>query len=126
MLMKSALKFNAWRDRDLSPAAYDALGSIHPEGVKPKRGLFDCDLPFEDERVPRILACLTEHGCRPWPGRIARLPGEISLRMVRTYNRKDFDPAPALELNPISHIHTSGRRSDDGLMILETEGTKRS
>jgi hypothetical protein len=73
--MKSALKFTAWRDRGLSPAAFDALGAIHPDGVNRKYDQFNCDLPMEDERVARILACLAEHGYRPWPGRVARQPG---------------------------------------------------
>ena len=114
--MRSALKFIAWRDRDLSPAAYDALGSIHPEGVKPQRGKFDCDLPFEDERVARILACLAEHGCRPWPGRVARLPGEIALQNGEDVQsqRLRSRPGPRAEPDlPDPHERPAIRRRPD-------------
>ncbi|HEX8201032.1 MAG TPA: hypothetical protein VF590_11125 [Isosphaeraceae bacterium] len=119
--MKAALKFTVWRDRGISPAAFDDLGMIHPGGVDVERGQFRCDLPMEDERVPRILARLTAHGYRPWAGRMAKQPGEISIRIVRTYDREDFEDAPALLLNPVSRVDSGGRSTGDGRLVLETK-----
>lgn len=122
--MKSTLHFTVWRDRGISPEAFDDLAAIHPGGVDAAHGQLSCDLPMGDERVARLLACLEAHSYWAWNGRGAKVPGEISMRISRTYDRKDFQAAPALLLNPVSHVFSIEPRTDDGRLVVETRNLK--
>ncbi len=118
--MKSTFKLTVYRDRDVTPGTFNSLCAIVPEGENAARGRFECELPLPDERADLLVACLARHGYRVWDRRATRQPHEISLRIDRTYQARDFRDAPALELTPVSHFHSGRSRDDQGRLVLET------
>ena len=123
--MKSALRLTVWRDRDLK-----VLPLSVPLEPSCPRGL---------TRVTRHLGCRLADGGRArraYPRhahspRLSHLAGASDERAGGdrnpgrpTYSRKDFEHAPALELNPGSHIYSVDRRPEDGTLILQTEGVE--
>lgn len=118
--MKSRLKFIGWRDRGFPPALFDALASLHPEGHLPEFQQFECNLPYDDPRVGRLLACLTDHGQRPWRGLTPPTVGEVSIRIDREYTRKDLEAAPAVQLNPISTYFRLDPHGPTGRLVVPT------
>ncbi len=113
------------RKNDTIPAgAFDALVQAFPAWHDADRAEFSCDLPFHDPRAAQILDCLRSHGLKPSTGLKPATSHEFSVRLERTYDRKDFETAPAIQLNPVSRYHRLPPKESGGPLIVPTTEIK--
>ena|GEM_PF-5292076 len=113
------------RKNDTIPAdAFDANVQAFPAWHDADRAEFSCDLPFHDPRAAQILECLRSHGLKPNNGLKHATSHEFSVRLERTYDRKDFESAPAIQLNPVSRYHRLPPKESGGPLIVPTTEKK--
>lgn len=116
--MKTLVKILSIDAKKVGEGAIVELGLIYPDG---RDGLhFECQLPWEDERVHKVIRCLAGHGFVPRNGRRRAGPNEYWMAIERTYDRSDLDSASCLNLRAEVPFR-SYTRSSEGLIELDAE-----
>lgn len=116
--MKTLVKILSIDAKKLGEDTIAELGLIYPDGRDGRH--FECQLPWEDERVHRVIGCLAGRGFVPRNGRRRAGANEYWMAIERTYDRSDLDLASYLNLRAKVPFR-SYTRSSEGRIELDTE-----
>jgi hypothetical protein len=116
--MKTLFKLYLRRGAISSVEAFDVLASMFPEWHNAAYSEFDCRVSFDDPRVSRILESVKPFGLHPPHGMEPNSANVLSIQVDRTYERRDFESAPAVQLNPISRYHKMPPKNDNDRLIV--------
>jgi hypothetical protein len=116
--MRTMAKILGINSRDVGEDIIAELGVIYPDGRDGDR--FECQLPWEDDRVRSVIGCLAAHGFVPSSGRRRIASNEYWMQIERNYDRSDLDSASYLNLRAKVPFR-SYTRSPEGLIQLDAE-----